>query len=425
MTLLDVSIVNVALPTIKTGIHAGDNDLQWIVSGYALALGLLLVPSGRLGDARGRRTVFMTGVALFALASAACGAAPSATFLVLARVVQGFAGGLITPQISGFIQTLFQGEERGKAFGYFGTMIGVSTAIGPLLGGVLIAVFGNHSGWRAVFFVNLPVGVIALILARRYLPPPKPRPADGARTELDPIGVVLLGLAVICILVPFIEQRTWHSPLRPLLFVVAAGLARPLGAARAALRAHPRAGGQPRPVQDPLVRARRRGRAAVLRRVHRHVLHPQPVPADRPALLGAAVGSHLDAVRGRRRADGLTRQPPGPAPRAQAGGVRAGDGDLRAGAGVAGGTRRARAQRWVLHRAAAADRRDGRRVRDLSQPDAVAVAGAQRASGQRRRRAPDRAADRLGGRDRDHRQRVLLGAGQHSRRFRRSPFATG
>ena len=225
MTLLDVSIVNVALPTIKTGIHAGDNDLQWIVSGYALALGLLLVPSGRLGDARGRRTVFMTGVALFALASAACGAAPSATFLVLARVVQGFAGGLITPQITGFIQTMFQGEERGKAFGYFGTTIGVSTAIGPLLGGLLIALFGSHSGWRAVFFVNLPVGAIALVLARRYLPPPNARPADAARTELDPIGVVLLGLTVICILVPFIEQRTWHSPLRPSLFVVAAVLA--------------------------------------------------------------------------------------------------------------------------------------------------------------------------------------------------------
>ncbi len=225
MTLLDVSIVNVALPTIKSGIHAGDNDLEWIVSGYALALGLLLVPSGRLGDARGRRTVFMTGVALFALASAACGAAPSATFLVLARVVQGFAGGLITPQVSGFIQTLFEGEERGKAFGYFGTTVGVSTAIGPLLGGLLIALFGNHNGWRAVFFVNLPVAVIALMLARRYLPPPNPQPADGQRTELDPIGVLLLGLTVICILVPFIEQRTWHSTLRPLLFVVAAVLA--------------------------------------------------------------------------------------------------------------------------------------------------------------------------------------------------------
>ena len=100
---------------------------------------------------------------------------------MLARVVQGFAGGLITPQISGFIQTMFQGEERGKAFGYFGTTIGVSTAIGPLLGGVLIALFGSHSGWRAVFFVNLPVGAIALVLARRYLPPPKRRARRTAR----------------------------------------------------------------------------------------------------------------------------------------------------------------------------------------------------------------------------------------------------
>jgi EmrB/QacA subfamily drug resistance transporter len=223
MTLLDVSIVNVALPSIDTGLHASDTDLQWIVSGYALALGLLLVPAGRLGDARGRRTVFMTGVAGFVLTSAVCGAAPSSTILVGARVVQGFAGGLITPQISGFIQTLFRGEERGKAFGWFGTMVGVSTAIGPLLGGALISVFGAHSGWRAVFFVNLPVGAIALVLARRYLPAPQPH--DDGRPDLDPLGVALLGLAVICVLVPFVEQRQWHSPLRPALFVVAAALA--------------------------------------------------------------------------------------------------------------------------------------------------------------------------------------------------------
>jgi EmrB/QacA subfamily drug resistance transporter len=224
MTLLDVSIVNVALPSVETGLHAQQNELQWIVSGYALALGLLLVPAGRLGDARGRRRVFMTGVALFVLASAGCGAAPSPTFLILARVVQGFAGGLITPQISGFIQTLFQGEERGKAFGYFGTMVGISTAIGPLLGGVLIAVFGSHNGWRAVFFVNLPVGAAALALALRYLPAPEPKAAQEGRTELDPVGVALLGLTVICLLVPFIEVQTWHSPLRPALFPLAAVL---------------------------------------------------------------------------------------------------------------------------------------------------------------------------------------------------------
>ena len=224
MTLLDVSIVNVALPTIQTGLHAQENALQWIVSGYALSLGMLLVPAGRLGDARGRRPVWMLGVTLFSLASAACGAAPSPTFLVVARVLQGFAGGLVTPQVSAFIQTLFAGEERGKAFGYFGSMVGISTAVGPLLGGALIAIFGAHSGWRAVFFVNLPIGVMALALGRRYLPAPPPRPAESLRSELDPLGVVLLGAAVVCVLVPFIEQRTWHSPLRPALFVVAAAL---------------------------------------------------------------------------------------------------------------------------------------------------------------------------------------------------------
>src|SRR6201991_1421363 len=143
MTLLDVSIVNVALPSIETGLHAKPNELQWIVSGYALTLALLLVPSGRFGDAHGRRPVFMVGVGLFVLASALCGFAPSAFALVLLRLLQGFAGGLITPQISGLIQTLFQGEERGKAFGFFGTTVGVSTAIGPLVGGALIALFGT------------------------------------------------------------------------------------------------------------------------------------------------------------------------------------------------------------------------------------------------------------------------------------------
>jgi EmrB/QacA subfamily drug resistance transporter len=225
MTLLDVSIVNVALPSIKTGLNAQENALEWIVSGYALAFGLLLVPAGRLGDARGRRSVFMIGIALFVLASTACGAAPSPTVLVFARVVQGLAGGLVTPQVTGFIQTMFDGEERGKAFGYFGTVVGISTAIGPLLGGALIALFGTQSGWRAVFFVNLPVGAAALVLARRYLPAPEPRAEGAGGTDLDPVGVTLLGLSVICILVPFIEQQTWHSPARPALFGVAAVLA--------------------------------------------------------------------------------------------------------------------------------------------------------------------------------------------------------
>jgi EmrB/QacA subfamily drug resistance transporter len=222
MTLLDVSIVNVALPSIDQSLHAQSNELEWIVAGYALALGLLLVPAGRFGDAHGRRPVFMVGVALFVAASAACGLAWTALALVLLRVVQGFAGGLISPQISGFIQSLFRGEERGKAFGYFGATIAVSTAIGPLLGGALIALFGAHEGWRAVFFVNLPIGAAILLLARRYLP--GPTAAERRPQSLDPIGVVLLGAAILCILVPFIEQRTWHGSLRLALFPLAAVL---------------------------------------------------------------------------------------------------------------------------------------------------------------------------------------------------------
>ncbi len=219
MTLLDVSIVNVALPSIRTGLGAGENAVQWVVSGYALAFGLLLVPAGRIGDARGRRPTFMVGLAGFTLASVACGLAPSPTLLVVARLIQGTAGGILLPQVSGLIQQLFQGEERGRAFGALGATIGISTAVGPLLGGLIIAGFGADTGWRIVFFVNAPVGAAALVLAARLLPRPAPR--EGTRQDLDPVGVVLLGLAVTALLVPLIEQQTWHSPLRLALYPVA------------------------------------------------------------------------------------------------------------------------------------------------------------------------------------------------------------
>ena len=218
MTLLDVSIVNVALPSIASGLDAGESSLQWIVSGYALTFGLLLVPAGRIGDARGRRPAFMWGLGLFTVASVACGLAPNDGWLIAARLIQGAAGGILTPQVSGLIQQLFRGMERAKAFGLLGASIGLSTAVGPLLGGLIIAVFGADLGWRFVFFVNLPVGVVALFLARRLIPHVR---ATGRRESLDPVGVALLGGAVVCVLLPFIEQQQW-GPKRLLLFPLAA-----------------------------------------------------------------------------------------------------------------------------------------------------------------------------------------------------------
>ncbi|GAA2740485.1 MULTISPECIES: MFS transporter [Kitasatospora] len=221
MTLLDVSIVNVALPSVRSGLRMSESGVQWVLSGYSLAFGLVLVPAGRLGDAIGRRPVFLTGLALFTATSALAGAAQSETWLVGARLLQGLAGGLLVPQVSGFIQQLFSGEERGRAFGMLGTTIGFSTAVGPLLGGLLIAVFGAAEGWRWVFYVNLPIGLATLPVAHRLLPPPPHRDAaDAPRRDFDPLGVVLLGTGTVLLLLPLVQQQ-WHGPTKWLLAVAA------------------------------------------------------------------------------------------------------------------------------------------------------------------------------------------------------------
>jgi len=220
MVLLDVSIVNVALPSIARGLGADDSDLQWVVSGYALAFGLVLVAGGRIGDARGRRPTLMIGLAIFTLASAACGLARNPVMLIIARLVQGVGGGLVTPQNAGLIQNLFRGAERGRAFGLFGAVVGVSTAIGPLLGGLLIQFGGAQEGWRWIFFVNLPVGIVAMILAVRTVP--HRRREKGERTDYDPVGAVVLGLATLLVLLPFVESRTWSGGLKWTLLVPAA-----------------------------------------------------------------------------------------------------------------------------------------------------------------------------------------------------------
>jgi EmrB/QacA subfamily drug resistance transporter len=219
MTLLDVSIVNTALPSIRDELHLGPGELQWVLSGYALTFGLLLVPAGRFGDARGRRDVFIAGVVAFTLASALCGFAPNALFLIIARLVQGAAAGVVNPQVSGLIQQLFEPQERGRPFGLLGATIGVSTAIGPLLGGLLIALIGPEQGWRWIFFINIPIGAAAVVLARRWIPVL----SSGRRGEsLDPVGVALLGTGVVLLLLPLVQERSWQSDAKWLLIPAAA-----------------------------------------------------------------------------------------------------------------------------------------------------------------------------------------------------------
>ncbi|GAB3676762.1 MFS transporter [Angustibacter aerolatus] len=224
-TLLDVSVTNVALPSIGAATGAGPSQLQWVVSGYVLAFGLVPVLAGRLGDDRGRRTMFLVGVAGFTATSLVVGLSRGATALIVARFVQGLFGGLINPQVSGLVQQLFRGPERGRAFGAIGSAVALATAVGPVLGGALIGLGGPEHGWRLVFFVNIPVGLAALALGRRWLPAPPPR--GSTRHRLDLLGALLLGLATACVLVPAVEYDAVRDPrlFWLLLPVVPLGLA--------------------------------------------------------------------------------------------------------------------------------------------------------------------------------------------------------
>lgn len=204
MTLLSVSIINVALPPIRETLDASDNELQWMTSGYALSFGLVLVASGRLGDARGRRPLFIFGTVLFTVSSILGGLSPDAKWLVIARFIQGIAAGVINPQIAGVIQDLFPAKERGRAFGQLGAVIGIATAIGPVLGGALLAGLGPEVGWRWTFFINVPVGLVVIALAMVYIP--KKQRLDG-KNDLDPGGIVLLGVGLLTILWPIMNGK--------------------------------------------------------------------------------------------------------------------------------------------------------------------------------------------------------------------------
>jgi EmrB/QacA subfamily drug resistance transporter len=208
MNLLDVSIVNIAIPSIQRNLHASYADVQWALAGYTLAYALVLITGGRLGDTFGRKRLFLIGVIGFTIMSALCGAAQSPGMLIAARVVQGAMGAIMVPQVLAVIQVIFPPKERIKALAGFGVTAGLGTVSGPLLGGLLIQhnLFGLD--WRPIFLINVPVGIIAVVasavLVRESRAPQPPR--------LDPVGVGLISAALLLLLYPLVEGRQLGWP---------------------------------------------------------------------------------------------------------------------------------------------------------------------------------------------------------------------
>jgi EmrB/QacA subfamily drug resistance transporter len=220
MTLLDVSSFNVALPAIERGLHMSPAEVSWSVAGYALTFGLILIPAGRLGDEYGRSRLFLVGLSLSAATAILCGAAPDPTVLVVGRLCRGVAAGLLAPHVIALMQHLYSGPRRGRAFGYYGATVGLSTAVGPLLGGVILQAFGAAEGWRFVFYLSVPVLVATLAFGLRVLP------ADhraGVHRRLDLVGALLLGLGVLAFMLPPLQET--GTKAHPGFWLLAVGAA--------------------------------------------------------------------------------------------------------------------------------------------------------------------------------------------------------
>ncbi len=209
MQLMDISIVNVAIPSIQRDLDASYSQVQWVLAGYQLAFAVVLITGGRLGDIYGRKRLFLIGVSGFTVASALCGFAQSPVMLVGSRIFQGAMGALMFPQALSVTQVEFPQRERGAAFGITGAVIGLATISGPLLGGLLIA--GNLFGldWRPIFLVNLPLGVLAVVAAVVLL---RESRAEGA-LRLDPGGVAIVSAALLMLIYPLVEGRDLGWPV--------------------------------------------------------------------------------------------------------------------------------------------------------------------------------------------------------------------
>jgi EmrB/QacA subfamily drug resistance transporter len=208
MIVLDFFIVNVALPSIQARLHASAGATEWVVAGYGLTFAVFLITAGRLGDRYGRRRIFCLGMTLFVLASAACGMAPTAGVLVAARLAQGLGGALISPTVLAIIGVTYPGQARVRPITIYGTVMGLAAATGQLLGGLAIQLDPLGLGWRVVFLVNVPVGLVALAFSRRQIAESR---ADQA-AALDLPGMALVTLALTALVLPLVEGPQLHWP---------------------------------------------------------------------------------------------------------------------------------------------------------------------------------------------------------------------
>jgi EmrB/QacA subfamily drug resistance transporter len=217
---IDVTIVNVALPSIARGLRASLSDLQWTVDAYTLVIGSLLMASGSMADRFGRRRVFQTGLALFTLGSLLCSVATSVTALVAFRGLQALGGSMLNPVALSIISNVFtERKARARAMGIWGAVFGISLALGPVVGGVLV----TSLSWRAIFWINIPIGVAAIILTQLFVPESK----AGTARRFDPWGQVLVIVLLVTLTYAVIEGPSdgWGSPLNVAMFAIAAAAA--------------------------------------------------------------------------------------------------------------------------------------------------------------------------------------------------------
>ena len=201
MTLLDLTIVNIAIPNMINKLHASLDSILWVINAYALVLAVLLITAGRFGDLRGQRKLFIAGVALFTLASAACGFSPTVGWLIAFRAVQGVGAAMLMPQTLAMLTMVFPAERRGAAFGVWGAVAGVATIAGPTLGGLLVTAFD----WRYIFFINVPIGIAVIVLSVLLIPDLR----TGTEHRLDLPGVILASLALLAICFGLVEGQKY------------------------------------------------------------------------------------------------------------------------------------------------------------------------------------------------------------------------